>query len=482
MKLSISFPRLVPLSVALAVLSLAGCAAVGPDYRGAPDVAQPAAFARAPATGVTAGPAAAAWWEALGDAQLNALVADALARSPDLRAARARLRQARASLVEARRNALPSASANAAYVHARLPPGGLTGGGDGEGGGATSMNLYNASFDATWELDLFGGTRRAIEAAVAEADAVQADLADAHVSLAAEVVQAYVDLRDRQRRLELVRRSAELERQMLDLTRQRRDRGVASDLDVERLNTQVETTRGTLIPLQAQIAESLDQLAALTGREPGALDDELGQPTPLPAVPATVAVGDPAALIAHRPDIRAAERRLASQNAQIGERTADLFPKVTLLGTLGFSASDPGHLIRSDNFSWLGVPYLQWSLLDMGRTRARIGQAEAGRDEASAHYESVVLAALRDANTALSRYGHQRDNLASLDHIEQSATRAETLTRQRYQGGTASALDLLDAERTRYQAEQNRVAGQAELVKDFAAVQKSLGLGWVERG
>ncbi|MBK5044593.1 TolC family protein, partial [Enterococcus faecium] len=176
---------------------------------------------------------------------------------------------------------------------------------------------------------LFGGTRRAVEAASAQAEAVDADLADTQVSIAAEVANAYVDLRDQQQRLALSQRTAELQQKMLELTQQRRARGVAADADIERLTTQVENTRASLIPLDAQVTESLDRLAILTGRAPGALDAALSAPdVPLPTLPGSVAIGDPAALLKQRPDIRAAERRLASTNAQIGEHVADYFPKV----------------------------------------------------------------------------------------------------------------------------------------------------------
>lgn len=452
--------------------AITGCT-LGPDYRGAPAVAPHAshatAFNRAPENITSASPAAAAWWKVLNDPQLSRLIETALVNSPDIRAAQARLRQSRAGLREQQRNELPKSSGSAAYLHAHLPSSSL---------GLGSIGLYDVGFDATWEVDLFGGTRRAIEAASAEASAMDADLADTHVQLSAEIAQAYVDLRDQQQRIALVRESAELEEQILTLTQQRRAQGVASDLDVERILTQVENTRGTLIPLDAQITESLDQLATLTGREPGSLDAELAAPAPLPALPQTIAVGDPAALLRQRPDIRAAEWRLVSTNAQIGEHEADWFPKLTLLGDLGFTAADPGHLLRSDNFTWIGAPLLQWNALDFGRTKAKVAQAKAGFDEAAANYESTVLGALRDANVALSRYGHQRDNVVSLRNVEASATRAATLTRQRYRAGTSSALDWLDAERTRFSAQQNRIAGDADLIKDYVALQKSLGLGW----
>jgi len=458
--------------IACATYGLSACT-VGPDFRGAPPAAptavSAAAFNRAPQDASSAQPLAATWWTELGDPELTALIDAALANNPDVHAAEARLRQSRVALKQQKSNALPKSSASASYINATLPKSALAVG---------DLNLYNLGFDATWEIDLFGGTRRAVQAASAESIAVEADLADTRVQLAAEVAQAYVDLYDREARRDLARRTAELETRVLDLTEQRRAQEVASDLDVERIRTQVENTRATIIPLDEQIIESLDQLAVLTGREPGSLDAELGAVRPLPILPATVAVGNPAAMLRRRPDIRAAEFRLASQTAQIGEREADWFPKLTLFGDLGFSATSPGGLVRSDNFLALGIPYLQWNALDFGRTRAKVNQAKAGRDEAEANYQSIVLGALRDADSALSRYGHQRKYVVNLRAVETSAAKASSLTEMRYRAGTSSALDWLDAERTRFSAEQDRVAGEAELIKDFVALQKSLGLGW----
>ena len=461
---------------ALALLGTAalvcGCA-VGPKYHGAPAVAPTAAgapnFLRAPAEGVSSSPAVAKWWEAMNDPELNELIDSALTQSPDIRAAQARLRQSRAGLRQQKRNALPSGSATAAYLHAKIPSSTLDVG---------DIDFYNIGFDATWEADLFGGQRRAIEAAASEAQAAEADLADAHVQLAAEIAQAYVDLRDQQQRIALVRRSVEVEDRVLTLTQQRREQEVASDLEVERVRTQAENTRAALIPLDAQMIQSLDQLAVLTGREPGALDAELAPSAPLPALPQTVAIADPATLIRQRPDIRAAERHIAAKNAQVGQRMADWFPKLTLIGFLGFSGSDVGDLTRSENLMWLGAPLLQWNALDFGRTRAKVEQARGSLDEAEAKYESTVLRALGDANGALSRYGHQRDNVVSLRVVERSASRSAELTEQRYRAGTTSALDWLDAERTRFSAEQNRIAADAQLIKDYISLQKSLGLGW----
>ncbi|MFT4433796.1 efflux transporter outer membrane subunit [Caballeronia sp. 15715] len=472
------------------VCALSACT-VGPDYAGAPQVAPDAThasnFVRTPAAGMVSTRAPSQWWLALDDPQLNTLIDAALADNPDVHAAQARLREARAQLQHQNANGMPTASLDAAALRMREPnlsslssSQGSSGSSSSSGGGP--LQLYTAGFDASWEIDLFGGTRRAVEAATAEADAVDADLADTQVSLAAEVAQAYVDLRDEQQRLTLAQQSAELQQQMLTLTQQRRAHGTAADVDVERLTTQVENTRATLQPLDEQVAESLDQLAVLTGQAPGALDEELSAQRPLPALPASVAIGDPASMLQQRPDIRAAERRLASNNAQIGEHKADFFPKVTLFGDIGYAAADPGHLVRKSNFSWIGAPYLQWNVLDFGRTLSSVRGAEASRDEADAKYAHTVLAALQDANTSLSRYGHQREHLATLQQVQASADRSLILVRQRYTAGTSSLIDLLDTQRTQFSAQQNVVSGQAELLKDFVSLQKSLGLGWRLQG
>ncbi|MGY2290939.1 efflux transporter outer membrane subunit [Pseudomonas sp. SDO528_S397] len=463
--------------VLLLTASLLAACTVGPDYHGAPDVAaKTLAAGRLPHADPAAVPAVAQWWRALGDTQLDELVALALQNSPDIATARARLAQSRASLSSVSANALPTVSGDAAMLKLRSPDTSALGGSG--GGGRGPLNLYLAGFDASWEADVFGGTRRAVEAAQAEAQASQAQLADAQVQLAAEVVQAYVDLRDQQTRLALVDASVAIENQAVDLTQQRRSRGVASQLQLEQVLTQAQNTQAQRLPLQASTVESMDQLSLLCGLEPGELDARLATARALPAIALQVPLADPAALLKARPDIRVAERKLASSNAQIGEKTADWFPKVSLMGDLSFSAADPGHLARKDSATWLLLPRLSWNALDFGRVAASVKGAESARDEALAQYKSVVLSALRDADVALARYGHQRQNVVLLRDVEASAIRAADLTRQRYRAGTASTLDWLDAERTRYEAQESRISGDAALLKDFASLHKALGLGW----
>lgn len=476
----------LPFALSLAGL-LAGCT-VGPNYSGPPVAAPRAAasptFVRAGDAPVFDQPPVARWWEALGDPTLSAIEARALAANPDLAAAQARIRQARADLRQQKANLLPNGSATALYAHARFPGLNLEQSGDnGQGGnGASNIDLYNVGFDATWEVDLFGGQHRAVEAARATAQKAEADLADAQVSLTAEVAQAYVNVRDRQTRIALNQRSIAMQAQMLTLTEQRYQRGTASRLDVERLRNQLESTHADVTPLSAELEAYLDELATLTGDEPGALDTTLAGAHALPLPPAQVAIGDPAALLQRRPDIRAAERTLAADTARIGQAQAARFPKLSFMGIVGIGGTGASDLTKLDDFTALIAPQLSWNFLDFGRNAAKVHQAEAVRDEAQAQYRSAVLAALRDAEDSLSRFRYRRITVAALARGKAAADEAATLSRQRYAAGTTTLIDLLDTERRQINAEQDLSVAEAGLTGDFVAIQKALGLGWNAAG
>lgn len=489
--------------VFLAAGLLGGCRTVGPDYAGPPaPPATPGAFARAgDLAGVLPAAAPARWWTALNDPLLDRLEERALTANPNLDVARARLRQARAALAGARANGLPNGTATALAAHARLPPladklGGSGGSADGGAGLQipSSLNLYNVGFDATWEIDLFGGVRRATEAADAGAAAAQASLADAQVSLAAEVAQAYVGLRATQARMLLADAAIARQQRMVDLTARRVQGGTASTLDLTRLQGQLEATRAEAEPLAAQLDAARDALAVLVGGAPGSLDAELGTPpapasaadtaptdsVPLP--PAQVAVGNPASLLQRRPDIRAAERTLAARTAQVGQAEAARFPRLTLLGLIGIGGTHPSDLTHLDDYTAIAAPRLSWNVLDFGRNRARVDQAEGVRAEAEAQYRAAVLDALRDAEDALARFRQRRTTVATVARARAAAAEASRLTRARQQAGTASLIDVLDAERQLLAADQNLAAARAALTDDFISLQKALGLGWSASG
>jgi multidrug efflux system outer membrane protein len=493
--------RLAALLAAPALL--AGCM-LGPDYVRPPAVAEDAVKARrlhrADAAQVVAAPPPSRWWQTLDDPQLGWLIERALADSPDLRAAEARVRSARALVRQRHAEGLPEVNATGAYAHMQASESLRDGVREGTGqardaagrligpdaasaveqagaGLDVNQDLYFAGFDASWELDLFGRRRRAAEQASAQADAAQAELADAQVQLAAEVGQAYLNFRGTQERLRIARDNLDKAQQSLQLTRQRRGRGAESELEVERSLSQVQQQEAQLPQLQARLDEGLDQLALMLGRPPGALDAQLTPVRPLPQLPAVVPVDDPAALIRRRPDVRQAERQLVAANAQIGQALAGYFPQVTLMGSVGAAATSASDL-DADAVSTLVAPVLRWSVFDFGRVSAQVEQARAGTDASAASYQGAVLAALQDANTALARFGASRRQVLVADRAQASATRSAALTGQRYAAGTASLIDALDVQRQQLSAQDQAAQARTQLLVDYVALQKSLGLGW----
>lgn len=470
--------------IALPLISLAACTA-GPDYHGpqGAGAASPAvAFARAPEGTGGEVPAAANWWSALGDPVLDALESRALSANPGLAVAQARISQARAALRSERANSLPKGGASALYVHATIPGVDLNSsdGGDSSASGndSQSLNFYNLGFDASWEADLWGGKRRGVEAARAQLGAAEANAADAMVSLTAEVAQAYVNLRDRQQRLALAQDATARQRDMLRLTEQRHAQGTASALELEQQRNQLEQSDAALLPLSAERDAYLNMLATLTGEVPGALDAMLAAPAPVPLPPATVAVGDPAALLKRRPDIRAAERQYAIATAKIGVAEAARFPSLSFMGLIGIGGTHPEDVFDLDKLAAIAMPRLSWSFLDFGRNAARVGQAKGAQEEAAAQYRQAVLGALRDSEDALSRFGARRLSVASLARSRASADRSAALMRQRFEAGTATRIQLLDAERQSIAAAQSLTQGTAAMTADYIALQKALGLGW----
>ncbi len=466
-------------------LLLLGACTVGPDYKQPPAAASDAiargTFVRASDPSISSAPGLARWWESLADPTLNALVDDALAHSPNIDAAQARIREANAQLKSQQAGGLPKVSASATYLNARLPGTSLGesgSSGSSSGSGSSSLEFYNLGGTASWEPDLFGGTRRGVEQARATVGQRFADLADAQVSLSAQVAQAYVNLRDVQERARLNAQSTALQRQALALTRQRFDAGTASALDVDRLQTQLQNTDAQNLPLAAQIDEYLNQLAVLTGRTPGALDATLATPVAVPLPPAQVPIGDPADLIAHRPDIRSAERALAASTAGIGVNKAKLFPTVQFMGLFGLGGTSPGDVFDVSKLTTLVSPMLSWSILDFGKNQAAVRQSEAQRDEAEAKYRQAVLDALQDAETSLSRFGNIRQQLGQLSQAEATAARSAALNDQRVRAGTSTLIDQLDIERQRLSAAISVAQAKAQLTNSYIAVNKALGLGW----
>jgi NodT family efflux transporter outer membrane factor (OMF) lipoprotein len=454
-------------------LALAACT-VGPNYDGPPKSATALAgpaFARAQDPALSSSPALARWWETLGDTTLSGLVEAALAHNPSIDEAQARIREAGAVLRQKQVAGLPTLSPNALVAPVDLPA-------FSAGGSRTDITLYNLGAQASWEPDLWGADRRGTESARATLGQRQASLADTQVSLSAQVAQAYVNLRDAQTRLALIHELAQRQDRALALIRQRQAAGTATLQDVEQAQGDLQSTLAQAMPLEAQAQVGLNQLAVLTGQAPGALDAELGAARPIPTLPAQIAIGDPAALIAHRPDVRVAERALAASTAQIGVTKAKLLPTLSFTGILGLGGTSVGDVVDPSMLAAALLPQLKWSGLDWGKGRAAVHQSEAQRDTAQAQYQQAVLKALEDAESSLSRFGTARVRLAHLAQGQAAASRSEALGAQRRAAGTASGLDQIQRETARLQASLSRAQAQAELTVDFIAVNKALGLGW----
>ncbi|MCW3796496.1 efflux transporter outer membrane subunit [Sphingomonas sp. BN140010] len=452
-----------------AALALAGCAA-GPDYglprTPAPIAAERGTFARANQGEVASEPAAR-WWEALNDASLNALVAEGLSKAPSLKAAAARVRQARAALGEARTIGLPTAGASATAIGAHLP----------DGGPIQNGVLYSLGADASWEVDLWGARRRGTEQETAQVGTAQARLADAQVTLSSDIARTYVALRANQTSQALLEQQAAIDAELVQLAAQRYRAGTTPAQTVGGARATAARTAGQLAQSNAERQVLLDKLALLTGSEPGSLDARLG-PASVPLPPASVAVGDPTGLLRRRPDIRIAERQLASATAQVGIDVAKQFPKVSFMGLIGLGGSGPTDAFDPSNLTALALPRINWSFLDFGRNKARVRGSEAARDAAEAEYRQQVLAALQDAEASLTRFGSRRIELAQASTSSGHVGSVARLQAQRARAGTIAQADALEARRRQFDAELAEVEARSALTISYIDLSKALGLGW----
>jgi multidrug efflux system outer membrane protein len=344
------------------------------------------------------------------------------------------------------------------------------------------LQLFSAGFDATWELDIFGGNRRAIESASANLAATMAERQDVMVTVISEVARNYFELRGAQHQLAVARRNAENQRETLDLTVSKMQAGRATEFDTARARSQLNSTLATIPPLEADIQHSIHRLAVLLGQQPAALEAELIQPAAIPASPALVNIGNPADLLRRRRDVRAAERSLAAATAGIGVQVANLFPRVFFNGSLGLSAKQFAGLGKGGTDVYSFGPNITWAALDLGHVRARIQAARAVADGQLASYEKTVLTALEETENALVDYGRNQARRDLLKDSERSAVEAVALARQRYEGGVADFLPVLDAERTQLEVQAQLAESETRVATSLVAVYKALGGGWeIER-
>ncbi len=458
-------------SLLLALIST-GCTLVGPNYESPGDDPQPR-FVNVEDEGLSEVQLEIEWWTLFNDATLTQLVEQTLAYNPDLRVAEARLREARALGREQTYDRYPTITTQADASHSRQSAGLVASGVD------RDQDLYDAGFDAFWEIDFFGRVRRLIEAREAEAESFEANRRDVAVTLIGEVARNYLEMRGAQQRLQVATANAGNQTQTLDLTNILLEGGRGNAFDLARAEAQLNSTLATIPPLQAQIKRALHRLAVLTGQPPGALNNELLAAAPIPELPDVIGVEAPADLLRRRPDIRFAERNLAAFTAGIGVAVADLFPRVTLLGSLGVAATSGSDLVKDEAGFYSIGPSIVWlAAFDLGRVRARIAQAEARAEGAFAQYERVVLAALEEVESASVTFGRERIRYDRLARAERASTQAAELARLRYREGVANFLEVLDAERVQLAAQDQLVISEITAATALAALYKALGGGW----
>jgi outer membrane protein, multidrug efflux system len=458
------------------VILLTGCA-VGPNYH-RPDTPLDTHFANAGEPGFAENDTVEQYWTSFADPVLDGLVADALAHNTDLRVAEANLRAARAIRRLTGFDQFPTVTLAASYTHnldsqEQLP---------GVDQHDREFDAAQAGFDGLWELDLFGRVRRNVEAARADVGAAAATLQDARVSVIAEVARDYFILRGLQDQLALTQRNADNQFSSLKLTRTRLEAGRGNELDTSRAEAQWQTTLASIPSLESTIATTSYRLSVLTGRQPTALKASLASMAPLPALPSLNAIGTPEQLLRRRPDVRVAERRLAGATARVGVAVGDLFPKVTLVGQVGYFAPTFSDFGQSEARFYSVGPSISWAAFDIGRVRARIGSAKAQTDAALAAYEGAVLGALEDTEGALISYGRAQSRRDALQVAAAASDKAADLARRRFEGGLIDFLEVLDAERTALSAELLLSQSRTDAATSLIAVYKALGAGWRATG
>ncbi|HXE56283.1 MAG TPA: efflux transporter outer membrane subunit, partial [Tepidisphaeraceae bacterium] len=514
---------------ALAALCVAGCT-VGPNYQ-PPKIDPGRSFAEIPSQSTTQPSRAREqpvqidrWWETFHDPELNSLIERAVKSNPSLAQAEARIRQARYERIVAGAAELPNINAEGGYQHARgsknivfplsafgIP--GRGGGGTARGkeapsrvdqpagstnvpvgapppGGAplsplgvgglpgASTDLFQAGLDASWELDIFGGVRRSVEAANADYQAAIEDRRDVYVTLMAEVALNYVELRGYQRQVAIAHDNLHVQQQSLALTEDRYHAGVTTQLDVSRAQAQVATTAAGIPSLDANVHQVIHRISVLLGEHPTALAGELSKPEQIPPAPPSVPVGVPTDLVRRRPDIRRAERQLAAATARVGVATAQLYPRLSLSGTFGFDATKFTHIADWSSRYYSIGPSIIWPIFDAGRIRANINIQNENVSQAMSGYEQTVLNALEDVENSLVAYSREQLRRQALSEAVDANRTAVDLANQQYRQGVVDFLTVLESERSLYGAQDALAQSDAQISGDLVSLYKALGGGW----
>lgn len=466
-------PAIAMLAACLALL--AGCA-VGPDYQPPKAGVSAQSWTSPLAGGETNGPAdLAAWWKNFGDTNLDSLMVAAAQSNLTLHIAEARVREARAERGVVAGGLWPSVGSSASYSRNRwgqnsFPP--LP------RGTALDYDSYSAGFDAAWELDIFGGTRRAVESANAEMGAALFSQRDVLVSLLAEVARNYIGARAYQQRLAITRDNIHAQQEILDLTRNRFQNGLTSDLDVQQATALLTATEAQVPSLETGFDQSAYHLAVLLGQPPGALLDEMSVEKPIPLTPPFVPVGLPSDLLQRRPDVQHAERELAAATARIGVAKSDLFPKFSLTGFAALESVSADNWFDYASRAWSAGPTVQWELFEAGSIRANVRVQNARQEQALDQYQQTVLTALEDAENALTAYAREQVRRESLSQSVEANRQALELSTQLYKSGLADFLRVLDSERSLYATQDALVQSDQTVSLNLVQLYKALGGGW----
>jgi NodT family efflux transporter outer membrane factor (OMF) lipoprotein len=494
------------LSFATSLLVLTGLSActVGPDFK-SPVAETPANWvAKPPKEGkldsqvTTESPDAIAWWDAFNDPELSSLIKRAHDANPDLQQAALRIEEARALLKGVNAKNLPTVNEDSSYARTRLSPNGaldVFGGGGGQTAAQAAANgipassipggfnnippfdLFQTGFDATWEIDLFGRIRRQVESAEAQELGLEEARHEAMVSVYAEIARDYITLRGVQRLIAITNDNLRAQQDAYNLTHAQAQGGETSNLDVESASAEVATTAAQLPALEDQEARLINGISQLLMLDPGALEGELSAPKSQPANPKFVAIGLPSDLAKRRPDIRRAEADLHAATANIGAATADLYPKLTLSGSIGLQAIRFGKLADWGSHFYNFGPALSIPVFN-GQTYANIEVQEVRQKEAALNYKTTVLAALHDVENSVSSYSAEQVRQHSLQRAAEANEHSLSLARQRYQAGLSSFLDVLDAERRLYASQTDVVRSSVTIGTNLIQIYKALGGGW----
>jgi multidrug efflux system outer membrane protein len=455
-------------------LVLVGCT-VGPNYK-TPQTKMPESFANTQAAAGTE--VVAKWWTTLQDPTLDSLIDRAVRSNLDLRFAQARIREARAQRGVVKADLLPSVNASASYQRRRFSENlGQTQGTPGTTN-AVEGDLYQAGFDASWEIDVFGGIRREIEAANADLAAEIENRRDVLVTLLAEVARNYVEMRASQRQITIAEANLKAQQETLELTRVRFNAGLVSDLDVARAEALVQTTASQIPTLEISARQSIHLLGVLLGQQPNSLVQELSPERAIPASPQEVPVGLPSELLRRRPDIRRSERQIAAATARIGVATAELFPKFSLTGALGLGSSKFSNLGESGSKFWSIIPGVSLPIFNFGRIRSNIAVQNAREEQAFVTYEQTVLTSLREVEDALVAFSEDQSRRQTLSSAVDANRRAVDLANQLYKQGLTDFLSVLQAQRDLFASEDALVQSDRSVTSDYVAIYKALGGGW----